>query len=247
MASLGNVAFQLSYVLSPIILNNGIAEFMPGGMLPIISITQALNFLDGLLGGSDIDDLDAFFAHFQPLAGGTIVSQTVAKYPFANQAVAANATIRQPKSITMKMICPAAGPGGYAIKTATMLALQAALEQHNASGGTYTVATPSYFYTNCILLRMTDVSEQSSHQAQNTWHLDFEQPLLTLQDAAAAQNGLMGKLTAGLPLGGDPAWSGLAPAVGNPSGLGGIGTVPALSGGPSGALSAAPLSPGPAT
>jgi hypothetical protein len=243
----GQVAFNLSYVISPIILTGGIASWIPGGMLPIVSITQALDFVDGLLSGAVNLDLDRFFAHFHPLPGSTLIDQSIAKYPFANQTVAANAVIRNPKTISMKMICPAPHEGGYALKSATMLALQAALEQHNASGGTYTIATPSYFYTNCVFLRMTDTSETRSLQAQNTYTLDFEQPLLTLQAAFAAQNNLMQKVSSGLPLEGGAAWSGLSPTVGNPASLGGIGTIPALSGGPAGGLTAVGtgLFPGP--
>jgi hypothetical protein len=209
-------------------------------MLPIVSITQALDFLDGLLSGGVDLNLDRFFAHFHPLPGSTLIDQSIAKYPFANQTVAANAVIRNPKVISMKMICPAPFDGGYALKAATMLALQTTLEQHNASGGTYTIATPSYFYTNCVMTRMTDTSETRSLQAQNTYTLDFEQPLLTLQAASAAQNNLMQKISSGLPTGDNAAWSGLSPTVGNPASLGGIGTIPALSGGPSGGLSASP-------
>ena len=64
------------------------------------------------------------------------------------------------------------------------------------TGGTYTIATPVYFYTNTVMTGMRDTSNNASAQAQNTYQLDFEQPLLTLQDAQAAQNNLMAQLTA---------------------------------------------------
>lgn len=227
----GLAAFKLSFNISPIILTGGVAGLIPGGMLPIISITEALNFGIGLLGGGGEDiDLDSFFCYFQPLGGSTFIDQQIGQYPFANQAVAANATIAQPLTVSMEMICPVREAFGYASKLATMTALQNTLAQHNASGGTYTVATPSRFYDNCILLRMVDTSGGNSKQAQERWRLDFVQPLLTLQQAEQAQNSLMGKISAGVPVGGDPpGWSGLPPTVGIPPSLAGPGVVPALS------------------
>jgi hypothetical protein len=227
--SAGYDAFRLSFEISPVILTGGVATLIPGGALPIISITESLNFVDGLLSGGDDLDLDDFFAHFVPIPGSSLIDQQVAKYPLANQTVAANAVITQPLTISMRMICPAKGPGGYATKLATIMALQAVLKQHNASGGTYIVATPSYFYTNCLMVGMKDTSNSGSAQAQNTYQLDFEQPLLTLQAAQAAQNNLMSQITSGVPISGVPAWSGLSPPVGNPQSLAAVGTIPAAS------------------
>lgn len=237
--SAGMAAFRMSFQLSPIIFTGGIAAQIPGGMLPIILITEALSFVQGILSGGGDLDLDNFFANFTPLPGSTLVQQSFGKYPFANQAVAANSVIRQPLKISLRMICPARGPGGYAVKLATMVALKAAFDLHNASGGTYTIATPSAFYTNCLLADMIDTSQGASQQAQNTYQLDFEQPLLTLQDAIQAQGNLLSKITGGLPVGGDPTWSGLSPTVGNPPSLGAVGTIPAAQG-PAGVQAAAP-------
>lgn len=227
--SSGMAAYRLAFQLSPIIFTGGIASFMPGGGIPIVAITEALNFLDGILGGGADVDLDNFFANFEPLPGSTLASNSFGKYPFANQAVAANARIAQPLKISMRMICPARGDAGYALKLATMTALKTAIAAHDASGGTYTVATPSYFYTNCVLLDFTDTSDARSAQAQNAYQFDFEQPLLTLQDALQAQNNLMSQISGGLPISGTPAWSGLAPSVGNPASLATIGTQPSMS------------------
>lgn len=239
--SFGLAAFKLSFQLSPIILTGGVANAIPGGMLPIIALTEALNFFDGLLsGGDNLTNLDDFFANFHPLPGSTLIAQDIGKYPFANQTVAANAVIVKEKSIGVRMICPARQEAGYALKLATMTALVATLEQHNASGGTYTIATPSYIYTNCVFLRMTDTSDARSKQAQNTWQLDFERPLLTLQNALQVQNNLMSQITNGTALQGAPAWSGLGPTTGNPLSLAGPSVVPAATN-PAGAVVASPL------
>lgn len=218
----GYEAFKLGFEISPIILTNGIANPIPGTMLPIIAITESLNFVTGLVSGGDPLDLDDFFAHFVPLPGSTLVDQALGQYPFANQAVAANAVIANPLQVSLKMICPVKGPQGYATKLATMTALKATLAKHNSMGGTYTVATPAQIYTSCILLRLVDASSGESAQAQNTYQWDFERPLLTQEDADAAQNTLMQKLTNGVPLigsGGSLSWSGVATAVGIPTSL----------------------------
>jgi hypothetical protein len=220
-------------------LQDGIAPKITGGYLPIISITESLNFVDGLLSGGDPLDFDDFFAHFVPVPGSSLYRQVIGKYPFANQAVAANAVIQQPTNISLRMICPAKHEAGYAVKLATMTALQAVIKRHNSSGGTYIVATPSFFYTNCVFLDLTDISRSDDKQAQNTYQWDFEVPLLTLFDAISAQSGLMSQLTAQTPMSGPPSTSGLAQSVGQPVSLGAVGTVGAAQGAP-GASTVAP-------
>jgi hypothetical protein len=225
--SAGGAAFKLAFQLSPIILTNGIAANIPGGALPIIAITEALNFPVGILSGGENIELDDFFANFEPLPGASTVDNQIGNYPFANQAVAANAIIAQPLTISMQMICPARQAVGYATKLATMMALQAALTQHNASGGTYVIATPSFIYVDCIMTGMRDASQQQSKQAQNTWQLDFVKPLLTLEQAQQAQNSLMSKITNGTAINGQPTWSGLDNTVGQPPSLAATSVVPA--------------------
>lgn len=226
----GLAAFKTAYQLSPIIFTGGIASGVPGGALPIILITEALNFVDGILSGGEDLDLDDFFAHFVPLPGSKLAANQFGQYPFANQSVAANARIAQPFTISLRMICPVKSPAGWATKLATMTALEAAIAQHDGMGGTYTVATPSYFYTNCVLLDLTDTSHANSNQPQNTYQWDFWQPLLTLQSALQAQNNLMNQITSGTPISGTPSYSGAGPTVGNPSSLASIGSIPAATG-----------------
>ena len=232
--------FKLSFEISPIILVGGIAANLPGAILPIISITQPGFFAKGVtsLGASGLVDndttdtrigsLDDFFANFIPMPGSTLIDQDLGRYPFANMAVAANATISNPLLISLLMICPVRDDGGYADKFATFTNVKSQLDAHNNQGGTYTVATPSYLYTNCILKKLVDVSGGESKQVQDRWQWDFERPLLTLKEAQAAQNSQMQRITNGAALSGDPPpTSGTAPAVGIPSSGQGPVVVPA--------------------
>lgn len=179
--NIGQSVFATAYEISPIILSGGLAEFMPGQMLPIVAITQAANFGLNLLTGSNPLDLNNFFGHFRPLPGSTLVDNDVAVYPFANQAYAANAIVAKPLRLSMLMNCPANIKGGYMSKMITFTALKAALDKHNQSGGTYIIATPSYVYLGCILTNLTDVSRPDSQQPQNAWQFDFMQPLTSEQ------------------------------------------------------------------
>lgn len=213
----GLVAYKLGFQISPIILSGGIAQNMPFQVLPIIAITEAANFVSGLLSGNENIELDDFFAYYDPLPGASLVNNEVGTYPFANQTIAANAIIAEPLTISMRMITPVRNPLGYAIKLATMTALQAVLASHNGQGGTYIVVTPSYIYSNCLMTGMRDISGGQSKQAQYEWQIDFVQPLLTLAAAQSAYSSLMSKMSNFLPVNGSPTslLSGLGPAVGS--------------------------------
>lgn len=213
LANIGRTVFQLGYELSPIILTNGIATAIPGNMLPVIAITQAANFTLGLLNGTDPIDPNDFFAHFYVPAGGTLIDFDLGRYPFANQAIAANATIAQPLVISLVMDCPVNQTGGYISKLTTMTALQAALLSHGQLGGTYIVATPAKIYTNAILRNLRDITNASKSQMQSRWQWDFEIPLISVQDATNAYNALMGKIAGGLPTQ-STVWSSLANSIG---------------------------------
>lgn len=196
----GYVAFKLAFQLSPILLTRGLAEGVPGGIIPIVALTEGANFAVNLLTNGPSIDLDKFFANFQVLPGGMLINQQAAMYPFANQSVAANAVITLPKPISVKMTCPARGESGYATKLATMTALQRTLEQHNASGGTYSVCTPAFIYTDMIMGLMRDISGGQSAQVQFEWQLDFLNLIVTTAQARSALNNLMKKIQGGLPL-----------------------------------------------
>lgn len=213
----GLAVFKLAFQLSPIMFVGGIATNLPGGMLPIIAITEATHFLTGLLSGADNIELDNFFANFAPMPGSSLAKFEVGTYPMANQAVAGNAILASPVNLSMLMHCPARDELGYPLKLVTMMALRQVIQQHAVLGGTYTIVTPAGFYQNGILLDLRDVSDGRSTQPQNAYQWDFFFPLLTLQQAQAAQSSLMSKLTSGTQT--DGSWSGGGSAVASPNSL----------------------------
>lgn len=212
-------AYDIAFQVSPIILVGGIASNTLGGMLPIIALGgQALSALQGAI-TSGINT-DAFFARYVPIPGSTLVNQTAATFPFANQATAANATIQNPLNISLRMICPVKDTAGYLTKLPILTSLQNSLVAHNAAGGLYHVATPAYVYTNLILTAMTDVTGGGTKQQMIEYQLDFVQPLVTQMQATQAYNSLMSKLSGGAQVGpattpGTSIWSNAATAVGS--------------------------------
>jgi hypothetical protein len=212
--ALFSTAFKLGYQISPIIMTGGIASSIPGQMLPLITITEGASVLTGILSGSFPTSLEKFFAQFTVLPGSQLISQQIGHYPFANQAVAANAVIAQPLTVSVRMDCPANSNGAYISKLATLTALQAALSTHNAAGGLYTVATPGFIYPNLIMTALTDISGAGSNQVQYQYQFDFEQPLVTLQAAQQVYSSLLNKIAGGTQIT-QPTWSGLASSVGS--------------------------------
>jgi hypothetical protein len=224
-------AYDIAFQVSPIILVGGIAANTLGGMLPIIALGgQALSALQGAI-TSGINT-DAFFARYVPIPGGTLVNQTAATFPFANQAMAANATIQNPLNISLRMICPVKDTAGYLTKLPILTSLQNSLVAHNAAGGLYHVATPAYVYTNLILTAMTDVTGGGTKQQMIEYQLDFVQPLVTQMQATQAYNSLMSKLAGGSQVtsptaAGTSIWSNASVAVGSAAqnALSGIGSL----------------------
>lgn len=190
------MAYDLAFQISPIILVGGIASNVPGGLLPIIALGgQAAAALQGALSGGV--NTDAFFARYVPIPGSTLINQTVATYPFANQATAANATIQQPLNISLRMIAPVKDTAGYLTKLAIWTSLQSSLATHNAAGGLYHVSTPWNLYTNCLLQTITDTTGGEGKQQQIMAQWDFFRPLVTQAQATSTLNSLMGKLSSG--------------------------------------------------
>lgn len=202
-------AFALAFQKTPILLVDGIAKYVPGGVLPIAVLTEGVSIVNGLLGGS-ILDVDTLTTNFEPAAGSTLVVNDIATYPFLNQATAANAVVKKPNRITMNMTRPATTTnGGYVAKPVLFTALKVALDNHTDLGGTYTVLTPSFIYTDCLLRSLVDLSGFSDQvkQVQYKWAFEFEQPLLNESQLKAELGTLMSKFADGVPSPGGLNWS----------------------------------------
>lgn len=207
--------YRLGFEISPVILCNGVAEAVPGGMLPIVALTQSASFVTGLIGGAiNLTDLDKYFCHWRPVQGATMVDYDIAKYPFANQTVAANALLAQPLRVSLMMDAPVNENTGAMTKLVTLSALQAVLQAHANLGGTYIVATPSIIYNNCILKTVKDSSTGNDPLPQRSWLWDFEQPLITTTDADRAVTNFLKRIDAGDP-NKAPSWTNTASALGN--------------------------------
>lgn len=216
--SSGLADYALSYQISPIILAGGLAQNISGGKLPVINILSSQNFPSGATGPADDTPLDAYFAHFMPLPGSSLIDNEIAHWPFANQAVAANAVITKPLKISLRMVCPAKGDVTVSQKQSILTNLQSSLSQHISLGGWFDVATPSFIYTGCLLVAVHDVSEvQEGGQVQIEYDWEFEQPLITLAQAQIAMNTAMAKISSGTQTAGDPPTASVAASsVGQP-------------------------------
>lgn len=219
--------YRLGFEGSPVILTRGIAQLIPGNMIPIIALTESINFNLGLMNG-DLPSIDKLFAHWEVLPGSSLQRNNIGMYPFANQVIAANAVIKEPLNVSLVMNCPVQQPGGYYSKLATISALKVTLDYHNQNGGTYTIATPSYIYTDCVLQAVTDITSGDSAQLQTAWQFDFLQPLISAQQAIKL-GGALSAAEGGLPITGQLSWSSVANTVGN-SLSGFAGSIPGLSG-----------------
>lgn len=193
MRDIYNIAFQVS----PIIFQGGIVSGVPGGMLPVVALLGGLGLIQGAIAGTvSINDFSFFF---RPMPGSTLINQSVGMYPFANQRVAANATIQEPLTVSLHMIAPVKVAGGYVTKLAQISLLQYLFEKHNNAGGTYVVLTPAKIYNSCLMLTMTDITSGETKQDQVAFQIDFIQPLISQSSAANALSSLMSKVTNGQP------------------------------------------------
>lgn len=209
--------YKLGFEISPVILCDGIAQSIPEGMLPIVALTQSASFVTGLLGGAmELTDLDKYFCHWRAAQGATMIDYDIGRYPFANQAVAANALLAQPLRVTMLMDAPVNDNTGAMTKLVTLSALQAVLQAHANLGGTYIVATPAIIYNSCILKTVRDVTGSNDPLPQRQWLWDFEQPLITETGADQAINSYLSKIDNGDKTT-ESAWTNTLSAIGNTS------------------------------
>ena len=198
--------FSYSYEVTPIVLNNGIAANYPNNLLPIVQLTEQLS--------NSFSNTGKYFAEYLVMSGGTLEEWQIAEYPFASLTMAANAVIQNPLRISLIMIAPAQNNGGYPLKNSIFTALKSQIDTHILTGGTFTVLTPAYTYTNCLLTNIRDVSTSSDKQVQFLYQWDFTQPLITQQGAQQVLGNLMNKFQNGLPTPTALTWNSTAPNYG---------------------------------
>ncbi len=191
LSAIGRPAFDIVHELSPILLKNGIAENRAEKLMLIGEITQPLPPLP-------FSQNDGFFAHWKTIGGGSLMQNTVAQYPLANQATAGNAVIQQPVNISMLMYCPATGTYDVALRKMFISNIMTSINLHIRLGGLFVVYTPFFIYDNCILIGIRDASEGSVPELQNALIFDFIRPMIMdEQEAETAQNSFMSKITNG--------------------------------------------------
>jgi len=201
--------FRRSYELAPILLMGGIASNATNGQMTILALTEGQDNVS-------YPNLGDYFAHFEPLPGGTLVDFSPAEYPFASMNMAANAMLQQALKISLKMICPArTDSNNYESIQSTITRIQQQLTAHILAGGTFTVATPATIYSDCLFTTLRDISNAGDKKVQGVFQLDFVKPLITLQAADAAFANLYAKLDGGLPVPNPPTNSGPSAAIGN--------------------------------
>jgi hypothetical protein len=191
--------FQLSNEISPIILTGGIANGLPNQAMMITDLTDP--------GGTNGFEYNDYFAHFKNLPNGTLADWQIAEYPFASLVMAANAMIQMPLKISMQMLCPVQNDPNrdYLAKQSVLTNLQNQIQTHVSLGGTFTVVTPAYTYSDVLLVNIRDTSPPSDKQVQLIWQLDFVQPLITTAGEQQALGNFMTKAANGLPT--LPTWN----------------------------------------
>jgi len=212
--SSGWTDFKTAFEITPIILTGGIATGQGDG-LPIVALTNPGNFDDPVTSGSS-PSLDDYQFRYSPLPGSRLLKWQPGVYPFANQAIAANALIADPTNVSLIMYCPATANWPFSQRKTDITSLIASLQQHQIRGGLYTVVTPAYIWPASILLEILDVSGADNHQYQFAWQWNFYQPLTSLAAAQQAQNGLTSMLTNQTPPAGSTGWA-AGSAVQNPT------------------------------
>ena len=191
LSAIGRFAIETVYELSPILLKNGIASEREEKLMLIGELTQSLPPLP-------LTENNGFFAHWKTIGGGSLMQNSVAQYPLANQATAGNAIVQQPVNISMLMYCPATSLYNFALRRTFISGILSSLDLHVRLGGLFVVYTPFFTYDNCVLTGIRDASEGSVTELQNAMIFDFMRPMIMdEQEAQTAQNAFMSKITDG--------------------------------------------------
>lgn len=192
-------AWSAVYEYNPILLTGGIAEYIPGGIMPISALVNGIQLVTG--GG---------FATFKPIPGSDIISNKVAEYPFPNQVTAANAVVREPLFVSLLMMIPVQDDGGYLTKLAVISGLKNSIQMHQNMGGLFTVLTPYQTYSDCVLLSFRCIDEGDTKQVGHTYQFDFKQVIVTTDAAEGEYNAMMKKIDGEFAFSNEPSWASAA-------------------------------------
>lgn len=102
------------------------------------------------------------------------------KFPYANRQIASNSAVKQPTQIGLTIQNEMEGVGGLSLAIAKMQGLRVVLDNYQASGGTFTILTPSQLYKGCVYVNLQDDNPQ---QAGQTFSIVFENILTTLSNS----------------------------------------------------------------
>ncbi|AQQ46761.1 hypothetical protein KDW67_33980 [Burkholderia cenocepacia] len=199
--SLTRGAWKALYETNPILLTGGVAGNL-GVPLPLGSLlsmaTSGMSSILSLLGAGGGTGPSLNEISFVPGAGTALYQAQNPMYPTADMQTAANASILLPTQVTMTMIMPAQGVGGYEVKSAALAALKSILEQHQQRGGSFTVVHPAYVYTGCLLNQLVDQTSRTKNVATE-WLWIFDRPLVAEESAlGSVLNGTMQAITNGV-------------------------------------------------
>jgi len=177
---LTGAAFDLLFSRNPIILKGGIASVGDLGYLPV-----------SLLYGGLLSD----FATFTPQSG-TLISNTIAKYPFFDSTEAANATYRNANFLSFEMTVKCGGGLNRNTVLLRMESFKRGLEAHIKRGGLFMLITKYGIQKNAILTNLSLTKDEPDTMA---FSIDFEAPLVDTEDAETRYNDTMKKLSGQLP------------------------------------------------
>ncbi|MDF7673948.1 hypothetical protein PT277_08010 [Acetobacteraceae bacterium ESL0709] len=184
---IGRTLGNLAYVVSPILLEGGVAE-KTGLPVPILVYTEAVALVNGLISGGikgqfNMPDLDNMWCHWKMASStdgslNTILDYDIALHTLGTQNSACCHFIRNPLTVSMQMMCYARGPGAMVTKLATIQSLQAILDKHMMMGGRFIIITPGFYYTDMVLAHFTDITKDHAIHPASVFQLDFQQAIL---------------------------------------------------------------------
>ncbi|QCE32950.1 hypothetical protein FAI41_04700 [Acetobacteraceae bacterium] len=128
------------------------------------------------LGTDSLDDLMLDWES-SPNNQGTLFDTTPPSDPQANAQAQDDNQLIKPSSMSIRMKTAPHTVGHYATMLGLIPLMRAIFSQHKCLGGRYVVATPSYIWTNMVLQKFADITEEPGKTPGSLFQLDFVQPV----------------------------------------------------------------------